>query len=155
MVQLIESYWKTRRVQFLESYWKKSSILRVILEKSWILWVNLHKKNSILWVIFKSGFNFYESCWRERFNFVSHVEKKGWILWSFSKKKKFNSLSHVKKDSILWVIFLIKENVFNSLSRTRRRFNSLSGIGKKASIFESFKNVQFFESHSKIQFFGS
>ena len=155
--------WKKKRVQFFESFFQ----------------------GSILWVIFPDRINhfceskflqnkFYESCWKNGFNSVSHVKQKGSILWVMSKKKKrFNSVSYIQKKSILgviftffvqnilWVIFLQKR--FNSVSQNfwkvqnsfnhieKKKFNSVGHIQEKGSIHWDLlkKKVQFFESSWK------
>ena len=114
----------------------------------------------------RSRVQFLWVMWRERFNSVSHVEKKGSILWviffvfekncesrskrvqlfdKFSKKvnsfKKFNSSSHIEKVllnkcSILRVIFWWG---FNSFSHLEKKVQFCESCSKK-------KKVQFFES---------
>ena len=113
----------------------------------------LKRRVQFLWVM-----------WRERFNSVSHVEKKGSIPWviflcfekmwiTFKKgsiiwlifQKKFNSLSQIKK-IILWVI--LKRFYW-------KMFNSSSHILIRVQFFQSYwKKVQFCDSYSKkkVQF---
>ena len=93
---------KKKKKQFFESLWekcsilwvtfkKKGSLLRVKLKKGSILWVIFSKNDQfILWIIHcvkkkyslsqtKKRDIFFESCWKEVFNFwsncVSHIEK--------------------------------------------------------------------------------
>ena len=97
--------------------WKGINCQR--FQKSSILSVNFCSQKSILWVkisrrknhyslsqkIFvkhslshaKNGVIFFDSCWKEGFNFYESYSSK--------KKKRFNSVSHVlKRSSILWVM---------------------------------------------------
>ena len=97
----------------------------------------LLKKCSILRVIFRKGFSslsniskrvqFFESNWKEGFHSVSHINRKGSILWVIV----FPILeSYLRKGKMLRVIFFK-----NSLNHIEKRFNSLSRIQQKSSIF--------------------
>ena len=151
-----------------------------IFESYSILWDIFLKQSSNFESFFFEGskkVQFYESYLeKKKFNSLSHVEKKGLILWVifFKKsilwvlfKKGFNSLSHIEKEgSILWVIFT---KGFNSLSQIQKRFHSFSHIFEKRvqflkviflkkrrlkSLSHVQKKVQFFEScKKKVHFF--
>ena len=99
-VQFFESYWK-KKFSSLYRIFEKSSILWVVfltkkIKKS-ILWVTLKKKSirvmlnkcSILWIIFWEKrvpfFEFFfwkKSHIKKGFDFLSHMQKKGWLILS-------------------------------------------------------------------------
>ena len=147
--------------QFCESYWQK-----------------VHKRVSILRVIFLKRVQFLESCWKEGFNSLSHIGKKKVPFFDSYFQKGFKSLSHIqflesiffwqkeqifesgffkkKKRSILWVIFFTK---FNSWSEIEKRVQFFEAYRKKkfsAGVLFA-KRVQFFKSNLKkrVQFFES
>ena len=122
-VQFIATYSRKKGVQFFQSYFKMGSIL-------WVRFLS-RKMVQFFETFSKSGFSFYESCWTEGFNTVSHVEK----------NEGFNSLNHVEqKGSILWVMFerrvQFSESYFfeklNSVNHVQKGFNYLTHFPKKS-----------------------
>ena len=167
---------------------KKGSILQVML-KIFILWVIMKKffwkKCSILrvkcWKWFSSLSNilkrvqFFESNWIEGFHSVSHIHRKGSILWVIVFQKESYFLKRVKclescfvkkifvstwknsnfwvsekKGSICWVGF---NKEFNSSSLIRKKeFNSFESYQKKE--FNSLSHIRKKEFNSFSNFFS-
>ena len=141
---------------------RKSSILRVIFEKIRAHFFESYSRNPVQFFLSQS----------KKFN-ISHVEKKGSLLWvkrrvqfceSFSFQKKFNSVSHVSKrfNSLshflgwkFFVFFLRKFNFGLKQKKAqffesycwKKKFNSLSPMQKKLNSFSQIqKGVQHFVS---------
>ena len=112
-VQFFESQSKKRRFKSLSHIGKQErfnslSHIEKRLQLCQSYWEEVHKRGSILWVIYKE------------FNFLSHFSQKkisilwvffltqGSILWIiFLEKKRFNSMGLLKKEKILWVSFFL------------------------------------------------
>ena len=96
-VRFFESYSKKRKVLFFLSRSKKKPLLWVTFKEGSILWVRffkkktnsnweeVHKRGSILWVVYKE------------FNSLSHFSKKISIFWVSFLDAKFNSLNHISE----------------------------------------------------------
>ena len=127
---------------------KKFYSFWVILEKefhffdAFFFW----PKVQFFWVIFlcRKEFNSLSHIQKSGFNSLSNVEKKGSISMSHVEEK--DSMSHVeKKGSILWVIFhKLKFQFCESCSKTVRIIYSFS----KSQFFRSYqKRAQLFKSN--------
>ena len=156
-IQLYESFFLQKKGSILWIILKKGSILRVIFQKvkGFNSWSHIFQKGSIHTLshiyIFQKKNQLFESNFFKGSTSLSHVEKKGSILWVKSKKKKVHSI-----ESDFW-------KGFNSLSQIKKKvqfFESYSHIQKKKKtkiqLLVTFKKNQFF-SHiqKKVQFFDS
>ena len=112
----------------------------------------------------KNGVIFFDSCWKEGFNFYE----------SYSSSKKFNSVSHVLKSSILWVVskkvniffewYFWEKVQFFEPNRKKgpilpfiRRFccsNNLLGSNSLSPLVQSVQSIEW-NIPEKVQFFGT
>ena len=158
------------KVQSFESLLKKkktkgfNSLSQFSRQDQSFLWVKIFVKQ-ILWVMLKKWVQFCESCQKKGFNSVSHVKKKGSILWVIFKKNQFLEsflLFFLFKTFFESFFFFLKKKRFNSVSHNfwkvqnsfnhiEKKFNSVGHIQEKGSIHWDLlkKKVQFFESSWK------
>ena len=123
-VQLFKTYWKTliHWVILKKFYWKKCSILRVICWKRFSSLSNILKR-----------VQFFESNWKEGFHSVSHINKKGSIVWVISQK--FNSLSR-KWKKVQFLESYKEVQFFESYAKKRVQVHWV--ISKKSSVLRFF-----------------
>ena len=157
--QIKLNYWNLMKKSTLWVMFKKGSNICLIFSKKVNSLGHIKKKGSTLQNILKN-FNplshsekvllkkmvnssshmlkllqFFESNWKEGFHSVSHINRKGSILWVIAFQKKFNS----------WVIFF--EKGLNAQSHVFEK-DSLNHIEKISILWVSKKRVQFVESYS-------
>ena len=148
-VKFFETFWE-ETFQFFESHWKtrKTSTLWVILKKRSIKRGSIQESSHISW----KQVQFRES-YKKKFNTLSHIREKSWILWvvlenfnALSRIKKKNSMSKKKvifkkkTSSILWVV--LKKISSVSRIRTSKKFHFESHSEKKKDQF--FESLFFF-----------
>ena len=106
----------TEKIQFFGSYRKKVQFFLSKLKNKVQFLESFQEFNSL---------SHLEKIYWKMINFLSHILKKGSILWVISKKK----------GSILWVIFFKK----GSLSHIKKKKSvSLGHIEKKVQLLESY-----------------